>query len=72
MSKLEKASYASKAVQLDASRTTRDLGLNGLGLRLAGAGLLVTFGRSSITGSFVMPTVEYPIARTPITIVIKR
>lgn len=47
MPKPVKASCASEAVQLDASRKTRDLGLNGLGLRLEGAGVLEPFGRGS-------------------------
>ncbi len=39
-----KVSYANAAVLLDASKRTRDLGSNGRGLRLAGAGGLAPFG----------------------------
>ena len=48
-----KASYANVAVLLDVSRKTRDLRSNGLGLHLAGVGVLAPFGKGdSNDGSF--------------------
>lgn len=55
-----KAFCANAAVLLDVSRKIPGLGLNGLGLRLAGVGFLAPFGKGgSIVGSFGMPMVEH-------------